>query len=74
LSDRVEVQNHSLPSPANLIEPRFHPGGIHDKLDFWAQDLQAGKWVLDLIAHGYVVPFKAQPASSELENKIKNQT
>jgi len=53
-------------APLNL--PSFQPGGIHANLDFWDHELQAGKWVLDLLHNGYRVPFQSEPMESELDN------
>jgi len=57
-----------LTNPHAFITPAFRPGGIHDRFDFWEQELQAGAWVLDLIKYGYSVPFKSEPVRSEFPN------
>jgi len=52
----------------NILRPCFQPGGIHNCLDFWDGELQAGIWVKNLIKFGYTVPFTTEPIESELPN------
>ena len=49
---------------------RFVLGGIHDPSVhvFWEQELNAGEWVMDVIRHGYTIPFVEKPPSYEEEN------
>jgi len=56
------------------LQVSFTPGGIHDSFDFSEKELQAGHWVLELIKHGYVIPFTKEPEEEELENNasVKN--
>jgi len=46
------------------------PGGIHhpDVHEFWEQELKASEWVMDVIKHGYTIPFVEKPPSYEEEN------
>jgi len=46
----------------------FRPGGIHNCVEYWEKELQAGSWVLNLLKEGYKVPFRSTPFPSELEN------
>ena len=50
----------------------FTPGGIHDPLcrDFWRHSLKANDWVMDLIQHGYSIPFHSEPPPSFLPNNL----
>jgi len=54
--------------PSSILKPNFQPGGIHNCLDFWDGELQAGDWVKNLIKFGYTVPFATEPLESELPN------
>lgn len=57
-----------LYNPPLQLAQTFQPGGIHDRLDFWENELCAGAWVLDLIKNGYSVPFHTEPEMSEFPN------
>jgi len=47
---------------------QFKPGGIHSKYEFWEKELQASRWVLDVIEQGYTIPFEKQPDNYEEPN------
>ena len=40
-------------------EAKFRPGAIHDssRRRFWEEELKAGKWVMNVLENGYVIPF-----------------
>ena len=59
----------SLQVPTQL-QPPFVPGGIHNQevLAFWEHELKANAWVLDVIKHGYSVPFTSPPQPSLTKN------
>ena len=46
------------------------PGGIHadSAKDFWKDTLKANAWVMDVIQHGYSLPFHTVPLSSFEKN------
>jgi len=46
----------------------FRPGGIHNCVEYWEKELQAGEWVINLLKGGYKVPFRSTPLPSELDN------
>ena len=59
----------SLQVPTQL-QPPFVPGGIHSQevLAFWEHELKANAWVLDVIKHGYSLPFTSPPQPSLTKN------
>jgi len=50
------------------LSNNFSPEGIHCKADFWEHTLKAGPWVMEIIRHGYKVPFISEPDQDVLPN------
>ncbi len=56
---------------SNLKQDDFIPGGIHKEQAklFWKNILNANDWVLDVLEHGYSLPFYSIPVPSCEKNK-----
>ena len=54
------------------VQQQFVPGNIHkpEFREFWANTLNANQWVLDLLEHGYSLPFHSEPQPSETRNNL----
>ena len=69
----VPIQGETL-SEREILQPstEFTPGGIHslDVRHFWETDLKANAWVLDTLAHGYVLPFHTEPETANIRNNL----
>jgi len=48
----------------------FEPGSIHKKqfFNYWKDELKAAPWVLNILEHGYKIPFKSYPPVYEERN------
>ena len=56
----------------SLVQPSFIPGNIHKAQyrAFWTETLKANDWVIDLLEHGYSLPFLSEPTSSNTRNNL----
>ena len=55
---------------------KFWPGTIHQSSvgKFWKSELKANEWVLEVLKHGYVIPFEKAPPQYEEENNKSAKT
>ena len=56
----------------NRVQADFEPGNIHkpEFRLFWTDTLKANDWVLDVLAHGYSLPFHSEPQPSNTKNNL----
>ena len=74
IPDGFTEQVEPLPQLSNSDKTQqpFLPGGIHapECQFFWEHTLKANVWVLDLLKHGYSLPFLTEPEASNTRNNL----
>ena len=58
--------------PANNDSTGSVSGKLASCLDFWKNTLEANDYILNIIQHGYVIPFVTLPGRCELKNNLSS--